>query len=292
VGAISFVEGESVLDRALAAGLIPGQVASRFHHLQSAPAEELVRTLRSEGYLRDAEVIPLLQKHAEEIALAAFAAPDSSCRLKRGEKPPALTATASTKSSLELMSEAMRTRFPPELMLERIGGLGAIPVRLEQQLSESLPGLSEGDRQLFASIDGMASVQTLLQAAGVDQSRALSLLFMVKSLKLLDFVTTEAPPEPSPSRPELEVERLNSKLEQAQEADYFSILGISRSAGAEEVRRTFELLSAQFDPLRFAGHPDPAIVDKATELQGLLREAFQALRDDTLRESYARNLRD
>ena len=89
-----------------------------------------------------------------------------------------------------------------------------------------------------------------------------------------------------------QVERLTSKWAEAADADYFGVLGLPRSAGREEVARAFQQLASEFDPVRFAGHPDAAIRLTAQRLAELLSEAATALADDRLRADYARNLAD
>ncbi|HSP78738.1 MAG TPA: DnaJ domain-containing protein, partial [Myxococcaceae bacterium] len=91
---------------------------------------------------------------------------------------------------------------------------------------------------------------------------------------------------------ELDVRRLEAKYEEVQEADYFTVLGLARSAGSEEVKRAYTLLAAEFHPLRFAGHPDAALQHRAQQVSNALVEAARALSDDRLREEYARSLLD
>ena len=58
------------------------------------------------------------------------------------------------------------------------------------------------------------------------------------------------------------------------------------------MRRAFELLVSEFHPLRFAGHPDPVLQQRAQQVHPLIAEAAQALEDDRLRGEYARSLVD
>jgi curved DNA-binding protein CbpA len=70
------------------------------------------------------------------------------------------------------------------------------------------------------------------------------------------------------------------------------VLGLARGAGSEEVKRAYALLTTEFHPLRFAGHPDPALQHRAQQISSALAEAARALADDRLREEYARSLLD
>ncbi len=91
---------------------------------------------------------------------------------------------------------------------------------------------------------------------------------------------------------ELDIKRLESKIEEIQGADYITVLGLSRSAGKEDVEKAFQHLVTEFHPLRYAGHSDPVLQRRAEEIQVILTEAAQALQDDRLRAEYARNLVD
>src|SRR5208282_1671179 len=92
--------------------------------------------------------------------------------------------------------------------------------------------------------------------------------------------------------PGVELERLQQKWTAAEEADYFSVLGLPRTAGTEEVQRAHARLAAEFHPLRYAGHPDPEVPARAARLATLLDEAAAALGDERLRVAYARSLVD
>ncbi|WNZ63642.1 hypothetical protein QEG98_07970 [Myxococcus sp. MxC21-1] len=139
-------------------------------------------------------------------------------------------------------------------------------------------------------MDGEHTLEALLLGAGLPQDSALKSLAVARTLGLvsLEPATDE---DAGDLPPELDVRRLEAKFEEIQDADYFAVLGLARSAG-EEVKRAYELLAAEFHPLRFAGHPDPALQHRAQQIRTVLAEAAQALGDDRLRAEYARSLLD
>jgi hypothetical protein len=92
--------------------------------------------------------------------------------------------------------------------------------------------------------------------------------------------------------PRVQIRRLDAKYEEVQNGDYFSILGLPRSAGTQEVHRAFGTLSAEFNPLRFALHPDPSLQRRAQLIHDALVEAASVLQDERLRTQYAGNLLD
>jgi acyl-coenzyme A synthetase/AMP-(fatty) acid ligase len=99
-----------------------------------------------------------------------------------------------------------------------------------------------------------------------------------------------------PMRPP-QVEHLKSRL-RAELPSYmvpamFGLIDVlPRSAGGDEVERAFHSLTSEFNPLRFAGHPDASLVLRAREVTDVLAEAARALQNDYLRTEYARSLAD
>jgi DnaJ-class molecular chaperone len=90
--------------------------------------------------------------------------------------------------------------------------------------------------------------------------------------------------------PEADPDSLDAKYEQIQQADYFGILGLPRTASAGDVREARERLAKQYDPLRWSGHSDPSMLRRAQVVLASIEEAARTLQDDRLRAEYARHL--
>ena len=131
----------------------------------------------------------------------------------------------------------------------------------------------------------------MLSRSGIRQELGLRALAVAQVLGLLEVAAPAVAATPAVD-PALELQRLQQKWTAAEEADYFSVLGLPRTAGTEEVQRAHARLAAEFHPLRYAGHPDPAVPARAARLQTLLDEAASALSDERLRQAYARSLVD
>ncbi|HEX8952861.1 MAG TPA: hypothetical protein VF945_13490, partial [Polyangia bacterium] len=87
-------------------------------------------------------------------------------------------------------------------------------------------------------------------------------------------------------------ERVLAKRAQAQDGDYFAILGLGRDASAREVARAFERLKREFAPERFAGPLRDELADALAEIGEVLDEAHRVLADDEVRASYRAHLGD
>src|SRR5205814_2362516 len=162
---------------------------------------------------------------------------------------------AAPRPAIQILAEALKRALDSATLLEGLGGLGATPVALESDLDARTVGFSERERRLLANVDGESTVEDLLLGSGLKQESALKTLLVARLIGLLD----TRPPSTPRALPaiEIDVARLDAKYDEVQEADYFSILGLPRSAGGDEVQRAFQHLASEFHPLKFAGHPDP-----------------------------------
>ena len=288
-GATSSAPYESLLDRARRDGLIDGRQESELRLLRGASSVELLRVLVSRRYLREVEAVPLVQRFTEQIALEALSEPETLYRIAEEPAPDEIVLVAAPRPAVQLVAEALRRALTPDVMLEHLGGLGAVAEAVETGWDLRALGFSEKERKLLAAVDGQTTLEDLLLAAGLKQDAALRALSVAKALGL---VALKAPVggKPAPPAPEVDLRRLEAKFEEVQDADYFTILGLPRSAGSEEVERAFQQLAAEFHPLKFSGHPDGSLLHRAQAIHDSLAEAARALQDDRLRADYARNL--
>jgi hypothetical protein len=291
VGAVSSASDESLVDRARSDGLIDARQENELRLVRGASTGALIDAMRGRGYVRENEVVPLVQRYTEQVALDALAEPSSLYRLSEEPPPHEVALAASTRPLLHLLAEALRNGVSTESFMEAAGGLRAGVVRGEPVPSPEAFGLSSRELRLLEEVDGEQSLEQLLLGAGLPQDTALKVFAVSRALGLIVLrPATEASDEEAPG--ELDVRRLEAKFEEIQDADYFTVLGLARGAGSEEVKRAHALLTTEFHPLRFAGHPDPALQHRAQQISSALAEAARALADDRLREEYARSLLD
>ena len=246
--------------------------------------------MRERGLIRAAESVPLVQRYTEQVALDAFTENQCTYRLAEEPPPPEVLAAATPRATLPIVAEALRRALPPESLLEMLSGSDGVPVALDTDIDARALGFAERERRMLGYVDGEATIEMLVLAAGLKADAAYKALVVAR---LLGLIEVRAPRVQSPAvSPHLDVQRLDAKYDQVQEADYFSILGLPRNAGTDEVQRAFERLGAEFDPIRFSGHPDASLQQRAQVVFNLLEEAARALEDDRRRAEYARHLLD
>jgi hypothetical protein len=160
-----------------------------------------------------------------------------------------------------------------------------VPRALTRPFGLEALGFSERERNLLDAVDGRAPLSVLGAQAGLSRERVHQVFAVARMLRLVELL-------PAVEGAIDEEAALARKYDQVHQADYFAILEVPRSADAEAVRRAHLRLSEQFDPLKFAAHPDPGLLQKAQAVYRHVKDAARALRDDARRADYARHLLD
>jgi CheY-like chemotaxis protein len=284
--AASTVSTESLLDHALRDGLLDGAAERELRILRLGEPELLEELLRRK-LVTDAELVPFLQRVTEARALEAFSEPVSFYRLSP-DTPPPDGRRAAVRSLSALAAEGVRRGLPADEVDRLVPSMRAVP-KLLRRVDPTGLGLGERERRLLEVIDGRHTVQQLLLSAGVSRDGGRK---AVAVAVVLGWIELQPPSQQDAQAETVEVAaaRLEARWAQVEDADYFTVLGLPRNAGTDEVTRAFARLSAEYDPLRWSGHPDPRVQVRAERMQALLSEAARALSDDGLRSAYARSL--
>lgn len=290
VAAESTLTYESLVEQARREGLIDSRQEAELRMLRGATAREQLDVLKARGFIRDAEAVPLVQRYTEHLALEALTEGQTLYRLS--EQVPDTTVLSATvpRATLPLVADAVRRGLPAEGLLELLGGGEATAIPLESELDLRALSFSERERKMLSWADAETTVEDLTLASGLKPELAYRALAVAKVLGVLELRKPNRPPPKV--TPELEVRRLESKYDEVQDADYFSILGLPKNASGDDVRRAHERLSQEFDPLKFSGHADPSLQQRAQAVASLIDEAARALSDERQRIEYARHLLD
>ena len=290
VAAESTLAHETLIDRARRDGLIDARQETELRLLKHAAAREQLEAMRSRGLLRELEAVPLAQRYTEQLALEAFAEDTTSYRLADDVPTSEVLQATVPRATLPMLAEAIRRALPVDVLLETLGGGEAVCEPIETELDLRALGFGDRERKMLSWVDGETTVEDLALASGLKQDAAFRALLVAKLLGLIEV----SPPTQPPVAPsgDLEVQRLDAKYDEVLEADYFTILGLPKNAGTDDVQRAFTRLSGEFDPLKYSGHPDPALQQRAQVVFTHLEEAAKALEDERRRTDYARHLLD
>jgi hypothetical protein len=251
--------------------------------------------LIARGILEQDELWSTLRAHAEWLVVRILSTGPMAVRLE-SSPPERLRAEPNVfggAAGAEVFVDAVRRVVSPEDAIRRLGGPG---VRILGGTRTELmveTALSEADLAIVRAADGR-TVAELLEQRGPDFA---SLLFALRCLDVIDLDQVPAPGAAVPSEPSFDPldadairQRVQARLALVQEADYFSLLGLTSAATPYEIRRAFVTLRRSFDPSRLLTAATADLADDVQLIVEVLEEAYEVLRDTRRRQRYRRAL--
>lgn len=325
VAARSTFAHDRLPDLLLREGVITREQHARARDLPSggrAMAQKLVEL----GLLKSSELFATVRRHVEDIFYSCFGWERGRYRLSPGEAPVEERVRLGAHP-WALFVEGVRRKYGLERLVELVGppetvltpttllaralddGAFSAAERARAELIDGERSLAElslgavgaplGEGELYALAWALTAIGAARLGAGEAQSgagvRAVPTLITSSYGEASDRRTRPRPAERERDRDAdraIDRERVMAKRAQAQDGDYFAILGLSRDASAREVARAFERLKREFAPDRFAEALRDELSDALAEIGEVLDEAHRVLADDEVRAAYRAHLPD
>jgi hypothetical protein len=296
VTAVSGIDGESLVAFLSERGDLNADALARLGRTLPQFGRHAGAALIARGYLKQDELWSVLRAHAEWVLVKIARVHSGAASLEpslpeRLRSEPAVFGGA---TGAEVLLEVARRALPPREVLARLGGPDA---RLRLGKARHLLGecaLPDDQTELIRSIEDV-SVGEFLARLGGDEF-APTLLAMVE-LGIIDAGSHPSPAAPLPSRLDIDAidddavrARIEARRRLVEEADYFALLGITRSATSYDVRKGYLSLRREFEPGRILTARTADLVDDVTTINEVLDEAYEILRDEARRERYRRAL--
>jgi hypothetical protein len=296
VTAVSGIDGESLVAFLTERGDLNAEALSRLGRTLPQFGRHAGAALIARGYLKQDELWTVLRAHAEWVLVKTARVSSGAASLEttlpeRLRSEPAVFGGA---TGAEVLLEVARRALPPREVLARLGGPDARvrPGRARHLLSEC--ALPDDQTELFRSIEDVSVGELLARVGG--EEFAPTLLALVE-LGIVDAGASAAPAAALPNRPDLDAidddavrARIEARRRLVEEADYFALLGVSRSATGYDVRKGYLSLRREFEPSRILTARTADLVDEVTTINEVLDEAYEILRDEARRERYRRAL--
>lgn len=254
--------------------------------------------LAQTGLLKANEIPRLVRQHVRRVVQSTFP-------WKRGQW--SVTAERGVGASIEqsvsmafLLTEGVREHLDTDDLRSRLGGAeqrarwssdvdrGRLPA-----LREEL-GLSDQEARWLVHVRGERSLDALSRDPAIGHpGEFLGLMYILHVLGLVAWVAdvTEAPIDRNIAA-RLDRERIEARLKLAREADYFTLLGVSRHSTSLDVRRAYADLAPTFAESVIEDEIRESLGPQLAELRIALQEARDILNDDALRLAYLAHLED
>ncbi len=300
-------------------GKLTREQAATVRAADASAAEGLARPIALRlvemGLLKESELFPVVRRHAEEIFYSLFSLQAGRYRL--GSLLPAADDRVRMASPTSaLLMEGIRRKYG----LERLNALlksrdavlhptTAFPREVERA------SLSSDERRAANLIDGERTLGDVRVALGgrVPESALFGVAWGLHVLGALEtsadaddlryastVITTDTGERRAQPRHRddtrhraeqgVERERIVAKRAQILDADYFTVLGVSRDASDHELQRAHARLRADFDGATLEPETVAAHGDDLAEIRVVLDEALRVLSVRSVRDAYAAHL--
>jgi hypothetical protein len=246
------------------------------------------------GVLETSDLLPAIRQHYEDLVFSLFPWTAGEWRIE-----PGVMASPSQIRLLRhpatLVRQGLHRAYAPERMWERLGSRkNVFTVDLSGRAPDVLDALvtSAAERRLPMLFDGVRPLAEVVRLGGLSEQVSLELVFTLHAFGLL---------RPSVARPsvedrfavrdrDIERERVLARHSLALDGDYFDVLGVSRRASAEEIRRAYDLVQRDLSPARLGPELIRSLARELETILEVTEEALRVLGSDPLRTRYEAHL--
>ncbi len=301
VTASSGIDEESLVGFLAARGDLPREVVPQLLGKIPAFGRLAASALSAKGHITQDQLWPVLRAHAEWIVGNALLTQRGTAAFEL-EPPGRLKAEPSVfggATGSETLVEVVKRVIPPSLAVARIGGPTGILV--EGSRWELLSECALAD-PLLLWLERAKGTSVAEALADVPVSDVEPVLYALVELGILTRVRAEdeLPDAPVADRGKgttahadpIDAQALRAqvatRLQLVQEADYFTLLGVPRTATSYEVHRAYVDLRKAFSPHRTLTAATADLADELHLILEVLDEAHEVLRDTARRDRYRR----
>lgn len=291
----SGIPDESLLHFLVSAGVLGKDVSAQLGHRVPSFGRHAGAALIAGGYLPQDQLWPTLRAHAEFILGRALSQITGVAALET-TVPERLRAEPSVfggATGSEVLVEICRKVVSPDVALERLGGEHVRLRRGEHFRLLEECAIGDDERAALPKLEALDLGDALAAAPGEEFP---CVVYALRELGVL--VVTRSEP-----RSDAETRRRVDPLDDAairravlarralvDEADYFTLLGVPRSATGYHIRRAYLELKRAFDPSVVLRPGTLELRDDVDVIIDVLQEAYDVLREPVRRERYRRAL--
>jgi hypothetical protein len=241
------------------------------------------------GLIEASELLSVIREHHEELVLSLFAWTEGAWRWDAG-----VMAGPSRIRLLRhpgaLLREGLRRDYPPERIWRRLGSPRNVFV-LEGggDISDAIDAIvrDAAERRVPLLFDGVRSLDVVTRLSALPEDTVAEIALAAWALGLVRPAAEPGVRRSQRARaPDIERERILTRYALALDADYFEVLGVSRRASTEEVRRAFEHVSRELAPAVLGPDLAGALGRELDVIREVLEEALRVLGTESLRSRY------
>ncbi|MCG8419908.1 MAG: DUF4388 domain-containing protein [Proteobacteria bacterium] len=283
-----------------------GKITSEQHRqvreLVAKSGRRMGEVLIEAGWLKRRELLPVVRRHIEDVLYSLFAWDSGQYRIVEGDFAAAERIRISRHPAAMIL-EGVRRKYNRDSLTALVGSRDTvIEITDDRQLKTvmSVADLTAAERKAIASFDGERSLADIHAASSLELVEVYQLAYglivwnAAQPLRRGEVSAARAPDQPTlvgATDLAIDRQRVLAKYSLVEESDYFTLLGVRRDATSFEIRRAYEAARRDYASEGFPPEVRRELGLQISEINDLLEEAYQVLRDDALRSAYLANLR-
>lgn len=298
--------GLTLPDMLLKSSRITPSQLDRAVEMASENKRRVASVLVDLGYLSPRELLPTVRSHVASLFYEACGWTDGTFEIHHSETAAAEAIEMETRLAA-LMLEGLKRKYPRNRIIAEAGGVDSSFVWVSDAREDLLAGVDLTPRD-WRVIDLIASGCSLIKTAslaGCDIEDVARLAYLMRLLGLVTPAVDSPPADHRKQAPKLRKasksalemmavktdakahrERIESKLKEVDEGDYFTLLGVAVDATIYEIRQAYTEIKRNFSP---AILPDVLATEMSEPLaliNRMLDEALDVLTDEQYAERY------
>jgi len=254
--------------------------------------ERYVSILVSERLLDPSELLWAIELQATRIIEGLFSMPEAHFMFIEGPLPLDIPVTLKL-SVADLIYREVRKGADPVILKrylpDNIVDFSSTPLNLFQNIR-----LDAADRRLLSYIDGKTSIRELIRVYSLVEEEALRSLFALLEARIIEIKRVGA--DPTGIAPEgiccgLDenycelIDRIDERYSLLKKLDYYGLLGVTKEASPEDLKKAYFRAARQFHPDMHVGLPSD-IKEKLVTISSCINNAYLTLKDYRKRSEY------
>ena len=245
----------------------------------------------SEGFLKPPELFEAVRNHLEEVVYGLFEWQEGTFQYvsEYAEEDDRVILDMDPRA---IIVEGVRRKYLLAHLMDRVGAPSSL-LSPTGELELDALDLTAEERHVVRLVDGTRSVEDLVFSTGLD---ALGVYHVLASLLFMGYAEVtirgiEGMEADGTSTGDIiDRDRIRDKLDHVRTLDYFQVLGVPRTATTYEVERAFSRVSQEFEEVRFSDVIRRDMHQELQEIERVLDDAREVLKNDVLRDAYARSV--
>lgn len=257
------------------------------------------RVLVELGYLKPKELIWAVKHQSEEIILSLFSWEEGEIRFIEGPLPE--DAITLKLGAANLIFQGIKSINKPEYFknicptIDTILYYSAEPMNLFQDIN-----FTEEDKYVLSLLDSTLTLKDIFSVSSIGEFKTMKIICAMISIRMIeikgerilkDHNIVKIIKEPLKDVDSAFIEKVEDLYKRYQSMDYYSLLGIEKSAIQDQIRKAYYITAKEFHPDRHFYSSSETLKSKLNIILSYITEAYKTLTDSKLKEQYDKSLK-